>query len=249
MSSTSATYVYGVVSSDAPAPSAAGVGGGAVRLISAGEIAAIAGDIDPNGLQLGREAMTAHARVLEDAVAATTVLPMRFGVVMADDDVVRRDLLESHGPDLRAQLDDLAGRVELRLRATYEEERLMREAAEQDPEILRLRDSLRALPEDATYYARIQLGELVAAAVERTRQADAEAILSELAPLAVAVDAGDSGLERVALNASFLVERHRIPEFDDRVDQIGRSQAGRLRFKYTGPLPPHSFVRLASAEA
>jgi hypothetical protein len=249
MTSTPATYVYGVIASTARAPSAKGIGGAAVRSIPAGELAAVASDIDPGSLQLGRDAMTAHAKVLEDAVALTTVLPMRFGVVMADEDTVRRDLLEAHGPELRAQLDELAGKAELRLRATYDEEQLMREAAAQDPEILRLRDSLRGVPEDATYYGRIQLGELVAAAVQRTRQADAEAILRELTPLAVAVEAGDSGLERVALNASFLVERDRIPQFDERVDQIGRAQAGRLRFKYTGPLPPHSFVHMATAEA
>lgn len=249
MSSTPATYVYGVIAATASAPSAAGIGGASVRLIPAGELAAVASDIDPDSLQLGREAMTAHARVLEDAVALTTVLPMRFGVVMADDDAVRRDLLQANGSQLRAQLDELAGKAELRLRATYEEEQLMREAAAQDPEILKLRDSLRGVPEEATYYARIQLGEMVAAAVQRTREADADAILTELSPLAVAVEAGESGIERVAFNGSFLVERDRIPEFDARVDQIGRAQAGRLRFKYTGPLPPHSFVELATAEA
>ncbi len=249
MSSDPATYVYGVMAAADDPPAAAGIGGAEVHLIRDGEIAAIVSDIDPQGLELGREAMTAHARVLEGAVAASTVLPMRFGVVMADEQAVRRELLDSHGRELRAQLEELSGKVELRLRATYEEDRLMREAVAQDPEILRVRDSLRGMPEDATYYARIQLGELVAAAVQRTRQADADEILGELSPLAVAVEAGEPGHERVALNASFLVARERIAEFDKRVDEIGRAQAGRLRFKYTGPLPPHTFVALAAAGA
>ncbi|HEY2436500.1 MAG TPA: GvpL/GvpF family gas vesicle protein, partial [Solirubrobacteraceae bacterium] len=55
--------------------------------------------------------------------------------------------------------------------------------------------------------------------------------------------------ERIAADASFLVERERIAEFDAEVDRIGRAQAGRLRLKLTGPLPPHSFVRLAATEA
>jgi hypothetical protein len=37
--------------------------------------------------------------------------------------------------------------------------------------------------------------------------------------------------------------------FDDAVDEIGRAQADRMRLKYTGPLPPHSFVKLRTAEA
>jgi Gas vesicle synthesis protein GvpL/GvpF len=249
VSPTSAKYIYGVVSSQAPPPSAAGIDGASVGLIAAGEIAALASDIDPDALQMGREAMSAHARVLEDAVATGTVLPMRFGVVLADEAAVRRELLDGHGHELQTQLQALSGKVELRLRATYEEDRLMREAVAQNPEILHLRDSLHGQPEDATYYARIQLGELVAAAVQRTREADADRIIGDLRPLAVAVEAGEPGHERVALNASFLVERERIAEFDTRVDEIGRAQAGRLRFKYTGPLPPHSFVELAAAGA
>jgi Gas vesicle synthesis protein GvpL/GvpF len=174
---------------------------------------------------------------------------MRFGVVMTDEDAVRTDLLDAHSAQLCSQLEDLTGKVELKLRATYEEERLMREVMAQDPEILRLRDSLRGVPEDATYYARIQLGELVAAGVERARHADFDAILGALVPLSVAVEASEPAHERIAADASFLVERERIAEFDDEVDRIGRAQAGRLRLKLTGPLPPHSFVRLAATEA
>ena len=248
MSPASAKYVYGVTGAAGDLLSAAGIGGASVQLIRDGDLTALVSDIDRQELRMGREAMTAHARVLEDALAQGTVLPMRFGVVMDDEDTVRRSLLQDHRTELHAQLRELEGKVELRLRATYEEDRLMREAMAQDPEILRMRESLRGVPEDATYYARIELGERVAAAVERTRQADADAILTELSPLAVAVEAGDPGHERIALNASFLVQRDRMAEFDKHVDEVGRAQAGRLRFKYTGPLPPHSFVRLATAE-
>ncbi|MDQ6749432.1 MAG: GvpL/GvpF family gas vesicle protein, partial [Actinomycetota bacterium] len=58
------------------------------------------------------------------------------------------------------------------------------------------------------------------------------------------VESGEPGHERVALNASFLVERERMAEFDEAVDELGRARAGRLRLKYTGPLPAHSFVEL-----
>lgn len=248
MSSSAAKYVYGVIAADGDAPSRVGIGGAALGVIRSGETTALVSDIDADDLVLGREAVTAHARVLEAAVAADTVLPMRFGVIMADEHAVRTDLLEAHGRELRTQLEDLAGKVELKLRATYQEERLMREAVAQDPRILRLRDSLRGAPEDATYYARIELGQLVSEAAERTRQNDAEMILGELAPLAVAVEAGEPAHARIALNASFLVQRERIPEFDDHVARIGHVQAERMRLKYTGPLPPHSFVRLAAAE-
>ena len=44
------------------------------------------------------------------------------------------------------------------------------------------------------------------------------------------------------LTASFLVDRDRVGAFDAAMDDLARRSAPRLRFKYVGPLPPHSFV-------
>jgi hypothetical protein len=88
---------------------------------------------------------------------------------------------------------------------------------------------------------------MVAEAVERARESDANTILEVLSPLALAVEIGQPGHERVVLNASFLVDRDTVQRFDDALEDLARSQAERIRFKLTGPLPPHSFVELAGA--
>jgi hypothetical protein len=191
--------------------------------------------------------MLTHARVLEKALARGTVLPMRFGVVMADHDDIRERLLDEHAADLSVQLSEFDGKVEVRIRAVYEEEALLREVVREDPGLVALRGAVAGQSEDATYYARIELGERVAAAVERKRERDADDIIDSLSSVALAVDAGKAGHERIAVNASFLVERARLKEFDKILEAIAEAQAGRMRFKYTGPLPPHSFVQLAGS--
>jgi hypothetical protein len=238
-------YVYGVFSADKPTPTGAGIGGAPLQQVVSDGLAALVSYLDDDELVLGREEMTTHARVLEEALAFGTVLPMRFGVVMEGEPAVKERLLDAHRDELTRQLDDLAGKVELRLRATYEEEALMREVVGEDREIAMLRNSLRGLSEDATYYERLRLGELVAAAVERRRAADATAILDALAPLALDTRVAEGSHERMAFSGSFLVERERMPEFDAAVNALAEAEAGRTRLKYTGPLPPHSFVELA----
>lgn len=242
------TYVYGVVPAEVAAPSGPGIDGAALELVTDDGLAALVSDLPDEEPGLGREAIAAHAAVLEQALAAGTVLPMRFGVVMPDASAVREHLLTRHRDELRDQLAALTGKVELRLRATYDEPRLMREIVAENADIARLRASLGDAPPDATYYARIQLGELVAAAVDRHRAVDADAIVGALEPLALATRVADVDHERVVVSASFLVARDQITAFDGAVDEVGRRYAGRIRFKYTGPLPPHSFVRL-TAEA
>ncbi len=238
-------YIYGIVrAAGGPPVRSDGVAGGPVTAVADGEVAALTSEVPDDELRAGREELSTHARVLEEALEAGVVLPMRFGVVMESEDSVRRDLLRRHGEDLTDQLNELEGKVELNVKAIYEEDALMREVVRDDPAIVRLRESLQGKSEDATYYERIRLGEMVAGAVEVKRERDADMILARLSPLATAVETGAPLHERMAVNASFLVERARTDAFDEELERFGGEQTGRLRFKLAGPLPPHSFVRL-----
>ncbi len=240
-----AQYVYGIVEATATAPRGRGIAGAPLRLIIGDGAAALVSEIDGTSVRLGREEILVHARVLERALKRGVVLPMRFGVVMSGPDEVHSRLLNEHGPDLSAQLAEMNGKVEIRIRATYEQESVLRDLVRDHPEIARLRAAVQDRPEDATYYQRIRLGELVASAMEHRRARDAEAILQSLETAALVVEVGEPGHERVVLQASFLVERERQRHFDEILDGVAENYGGQIRFKYTGPLPPHSFVELA----
>lgn len=240
-------YVYGVMAASVAAPACQGIGGEAVELVTHEDVAALVSPVAADALSMGREGLDAHARVLETAHTQDTVLPMRFGVVMADRDEVIERLLAPHRESLLEQLASFAGTVELKVRATYEEQSIMGEVVRENHEIARLREQLRGANRDATYYAQIRLGELVAQALDRKRERDAAQILGALQPLALATDVAPASHEQVVVAASFLVPRGQMGAFDQAVDRIGEAQAGRMRFKYIGPLPPHSFVDLTAA--
>jgi len=241
-----AHYVYGIVAPGASAPRGKGIRGKRVTLVAGEEAAALVSDVGEDQVRLGRDEVLVHARVLERALAQGTVLPMRFGIVMSGPQEIRDRLLDERAAELREQLTELEGKVEVRIRASYDEDTLLREVVRDDPEIAALQAAMRGRSEDdATYYERIRLGELVAAAVERRRHRDAQAIVEALSVVALAVEPGRTEHERVAVQASFLVERSRLAEFDEVLEAVAAGFAGRLRFKYTGPLPAHSFVEFA----
>jgi hypothetical protein len=233
-----------VVPSGVKAPAGRGLAGARLRLVEAGSIAALVSDVPGDELQVGKDELMAHADVLERALARGVVLPMRFGIVMDDDESVREQLLEPFHDDLAFQLEQLDGKVELRLRATYDEGAVLREIVEAKPAIGKRSAALRERPADATYYERIELGQMVAEAVEHTRERDTAEILERLEPLALAVDVAGPEHERVAAQISFLVDGGELTRFDQAVDELGRDHAGRVSFKYTGPHPPYSFVEL-----
>lgn len=241
-------YVYGVVRGDGSAPAIEGIGGAPLELIAAGEEVAALTSVAPGEyLEAGREELLTHSRVLEAALEEGTVLPMRFGVVVPDEGALRERLLDQHRDELTAELKAMDGKVEIAIKGLYEEDAILREIVAGDPQIARLRAQTAGKPEAAAYYERVQLGELVAGAFAALGERDSAAIVEDLRPHATAVAVGAPIHERMVVNASFLVERSSLPEFDRAVEEIGKREAGRIRLRYTGPLPPHSFVELGVA--
>ena len=71
-------------------------------------------------------------------------------------------------------------RVQYTLKGRYEQDVVLREVLEDDPELRALHEHIRSLPEDASYYDRVKLGELVVAALEQRREVDAAELYERL---------------------------------------------------------------------
>jgi hypothetical protein len=244
-----AVYVYGIAAAAKPTDVAApGVGGpeAAVRRIVHGDLAALVSDVDGGPLAAARE-LRAHWRVLEEAASRTTVIPVRFGTVVESDDTVVDQFLAPRHDHLVAQLAALAGKVQLTLKAFYEEEPLLRRVVESSPAVARLRERVHGRPQAAAYYDRIRLGELVANEVARARERDSTMVLGRLEPLAVAARSDPPSTPNGAFNAAFLVERERVDEFSGAVAKLAKEVEGGMRLRYIGPLPPYSFTEEETA--
>jgi Gas vesicle synthesis protein GvpL/GvpF len=240
----SVVYVYGVASaSEGTDVDAPGVGAphGGVRRIVHRDVAALVSDIESGPLAAARE-LRAHWRVLEEAISRATVLPVRFGTVMENDDAVVEQFLAPRHDRLASQLAELAGRVQLTVKASYDEESLMRGVVESSPAVAQLSERVRGRPEAATYYERIKLGELVAGEVGQARERDTALVLGRLEPLAVAARSEQPSGRDEAVNTAFLVERARVGEFSQAVAELESELGTRMKLRYVGPLPPYSFT-------
>jgi Gas vesicle synthesis protein GvpL/GvpF len=238
----SEVHVYGVV----PASAELRIEDESVRLIAHREVAALVSDIEGEDLRATRVLRT-HWKVLEQAGSSTTVIPVRFGTVMADDDAVVDEFLKPSHEELVATLAEMAGKVQLTVKGFYDEQALMASVVARSPAIARLREQVEALPEAAAYYKRVELGQMVASEVDSARERDAQDIIERLRPLALAARREPPGTIDAAVNAAFLVEEDRIDDFSRAVSALGRELAGRIRLRYVGPLPPYSFIGEDSA--
>jgi Gas vesicle synthesis protein GvpL/GvpF len=237
-----AVYVYGIIAAaDAASMSHTGVEGSPVRTIDEGDLAALVSDVAGGALAAARE-VRAHWRVLEAASAQATILPVRFGTVMNDDAAVREQLLAANAERLGSLLKELTGRVQVAVKGNYRQDDLLRGVIAASPTVAALRKRIEGLPEEASYYERIRLGELVAAEVERRRDEDASRARARLEPLAVAARSEGPGTPDAAFNLAFLVERARLDDFSAAVTDLIGELGERVDVRYVGPLAPYSFA-------
>jgi hypothetical protein len=231
---------------DGSAIEARGLGNNGIRLIPHREIVAIVGDADQEHYQVSRRNVKAHEQVIEEIMRESDVVPLRFGEVAPSDQEVRQMLLEKQYDGLIQRLDRVHDRVELALRVSFDEAKLFDEVRTMDASLVSAGQSA------VSYEDRVSLGQNVAQMIEKMRKQEGEKILDALRPLAVDVVDNEPTTDLMIVNAAFLVDRARLDEFDKKVNALGQQQAGRLQFKYIGPLPPYSFVDLripAEAEA
>ena len=106
-----------------------------------------------------------------------------------------------------------------------------------------MRQRVRELPEDASYYDRVHLGELIVGRPgDCRREVEAEQLYERLAPAGVDMVIHQPTDPEEVINAAFLVDRVHVQKFEDAVEDLGRELAGRVRLRLRGPLAPYDFV-------
>ena len=240
---TAAAYIYGVVRADqAPRIAAEGVSGTRVHVVAEGDVAALVSNLPHGELRVRRRDLLSHLQVLEETFASATVVPCAFGMVLPSEEAVRSEFLGARRDELLALLQRLDGHCQLNVRVAYDQDVVLQEIVEADPTIAQLREQTRGLSEDSGYRLRMQLGELVAAALGSARERDGQAVLERLAKKSVDVAFEEPGDD--VLKASFLVAEKQAELFDRELERIAEEEAPRLRIEVVGPLPPSAFATL-----
>jgi len=240
-------YVYGVVAAGSlEGFELEGVRAQAVVQIEDDGLAALASELPDPKLQVRRRDLHAHLDVMKAAFERTTIVPCSFGTVFPSGEAVREELLASRREQLLELLEKLDRRAQFEVSVAYDEEVVLREVLAAEPEVARLSSQTRD-GGDATYFARVRLGELVAEALGARRAADADAVVDALIPHAEGLEVADARHDRV-VKASFLVAQDRIRVFEHAVEELAAEGNGRMRFELVGPLPPTAFVRPTDAE-
>jgi hypothetical protein len=240
-----AVYVYGILPGDIQMEhGATGVGDppGDVRVVRQGDLAALVSDVDMD-MPLGRpDDLLAHEGLLDATAAEVPVLPLRFGALVSSDEAVAEELLQAHHDEFATALSQLEGHVEYVVRGRYDEQAILREVLEENPQAARLAEQIRGADPDATRELRIQIGEILNAAVAAKREEDTRALGDAVAGLVEASVVRPPRSDLDAAYTAFLVTTDAEDELEEVVERLARDWEGRVDLNLMGPLAAYDFV-------
>ncbi|MFJ4776710.1 GvpL/GvpF family gas vesicle protein [Streptomyces sp. NPDC088762] len=235
-----ALYVYSITGDGHPCrlDGLTGVGSEPtpLRTVTAGRLRAVVSDVDEE-IRAKRRDLAAHQEVQDRLMADGTILPLQFGYVAPDDEAVA-EALEQRAEHYLDALERLQGCAEYHIKASQDEEDLLREILGDSAQARLLNERIRAGDTDPRLP--LQLGEIVAAEVRDRQEALAAGLVQALIPFA-----RDHSVRPPAegdiVNLSLLVH-------DDQKDTFLQAEASLAQqidgvaFRFAGPLPPYSFV-------
>jgi hypothetical protein len=237
-------YVYCIIKTETPlgfGPLGIGAEPAETHTVNFRDIAAVVSKTPMVVQDPTRDNVLAHQRVNETVMQKHTVIPMSFGTVFkTDDDII--ELLRSAYDAFIDVLSKMQDKFEFGLKVLWDRDQIIREIEEEDEDIRRLKSEISS-QRGSTYFARMQYGRLIDAALQARSERYVAEIFHGLRDVSVASRSNKPIGDRMIMNAAFLVGRETEQAFDARVKDIGQ-RYDKLTFKYTGPWPPYNFVNI-----
>ncbi len=171
-----------------------------------------------------------------------TVIPVSFGNVFhskADVGV----LLENLYPQFAKLFPEIKGKIEIGLKVIGKKDWL-ESHIQGNSKIEKMAKSVQGKSEAASYYERIQLGEVAQKLVSSLQKEIKQEVFNPLEEIAEASKTNEPIGEKMLLNASFLVDRGKEEEFDLKVNEAYEKWKDKVEFSYSGPWAAYNFVNI-----
>jgi hypothetical protein len=243
MSADEPCYLYGFLRPpETPLPDLVGVFGAPVHTQVDGDLAVVVSPVPPGPHRAARDDVLAHSDVLQALILEYDVLPAAFGTLYpAGFDLSK--LPRGERRSISRLLDDLGGKVEFQVRATYDELGVTASLVDSDSKLRRLRAA-----RQQDYSTKLAIGTRFGEVLNRRRQHDADAAAKRLAKVADRVLTEPPTGQWGAYRLSMLVSRRKQDDLEQTLRDLADADSSYLTMDWVGPLPPYSFAQSPSAK-
>lgn len=242
-------YIYGIIEAchrQEFGPIGIGGRGDTIYTLPYQNVAAVISRAPIAKYPVTRENMLAHSRVLEKAAEKTTVLPVRYSTLAANEEMIIEKLLKTRYQEFIDLLKAMTGKIELGVRARWKDlNATFAELVEENKTIKALKEaSLAEKSEQRQYASKIKIGELVQQALAEKKKREAKELIQALSPLSFDYREKEIYGDMNIVNAAFLVAKEKERDFDQKINELEKLHQERKQLKYTATAVPYSFVEL-----
>ena len=241
-------YIYGVISTSQPVTFGQSLLSSSpkeVYTVVHRELAGVVSNYDGSDLaSLSREeklrCLMSHQWVIEWVMKeGYTILPVKFGTLVEDEDEIRR-ILEQGYNKLVPTLNQMNGLVEIEVAATWDLKKVLEEIGGEE-QIRQLGRSMAGKSDSEIVEMQIKAGKLVKESLDRRREGYRNQTMQSLARTALDVQPNALVADEMVMNIAFLIQREKQVDFDGQVRRINEALDDQINFRVIGPLPPYSF--------
>lgn len=221
-----------------------GIGKNLVYTIPRKDMAAVVSNAPIKKIEPTITELTIHQQVVEAARATSTVLPVRFGTIIKNHDGVT-ELLNSSYSEFRSKILKLRGLDEFGIKIILEKgtmKKIAAQAKEETPEAKKLAKQMSSSKKGTAYLLKLKHEDLIRKETMKKIDEICGEIHKRLSKVAKDSCLLQTDLERIILNASYLIDRQRILEFNSQIEQLEEKYRYQgLGFHVGGPWAPFSF--------
>ena len=175
-----------------------------------------------------------HQQVNEEVMKDYDVVPMAFGIIAPSLDEVMR-ILEKAYLQFKTAFKNITGKAEFVVQVWWNPQKILEDLANTNN---------RQKEKETSNGVKLKLGKLIQKEAEIQREAFINDIHAFLRNLCLDSTLNKLVADEMLVNLSLLIEKAKESELDKKMQELGKKYEGKLRFKYIGPMPPYSFVKI-----
>jgi len=194
-----------------------------------------------------------HQVIIEGIMKEHTIIPMKFGTFVSDDEEVI-EVLKRGYPQFKELLSTMDDKIELDVTATWNDlNSIIKEIGEKDKEIREFkaeivtkgnteRSECAKKPPNQAFQDTIKIGMMIKEALDKKKENEQVHMINSLKELTVDFQKHQVMDDKMILNCAFLLEKAKESDFDTALKELDKEYHQRVNFRCVGPLPPYSFA-------
>jgi len=223
---------------------------GKIYSISYQDISGVVGDypgdkFDPGTREKIAQKLVSHQTVIEKVMEKLSIIPIKFGTVLKDEQEVKRILRKAY-LQFKDSLDKFSEKIELDVVVSWEDlNSFIKKIGEKNKEIRNLKEKIsQKQKKKDIFQEKIKIGAMIKEITDKERDSLQKKIVKNLASKTRIDDVKKHELmdDSMILNAGFLIDKNKEAEFDNVLHELNNHYNNSLKFRCLGPLPLYSFL-------